>query len=49
MERMQRGNRDVIEGKLQEHFLKLRSVLAKFEADAKNKFEQLMENQNTKI
>lgn len=42
---MQKGNREVIENKLQEHFTKIRRVVDLFESKAKNKLEELMELQ----
>lgn len=46
---MQKGNQEVIENKLQEHFNKIRRVVDAFEAKMKNKFVELMEEQSLKI
>lgn len=40
---MQKGNREVIENKLIEHFEKIRRLIDSFEQKAKNKLEDLME------
>ena len=46
---MQKGNREVIENKLSEHFSKIRRVIDTFEIKAKNKLEELMDEQNSKL
>ena len=40
---MQRGNREVIENKLMEHFAKLRRIVDQFEQKTKESMEELME------
>mmetsp|Transcript_34155 Transcript_34155/g.33337 ORF Transcript_34155/g.33337 Transcript_34155/m.33337 type:complete len:191 (+) Transcript_34155:285-857(+) len=49
LQRMQKGNREVIENKLLEHFTKIRKVVDAFEQKAKSQLEELMEEQNQKI
>ena len=49
LQRMQRGNREVIENKLVEHFTKIRRVVDTFEQKSKRMLEELMEKQNLKI
>jgi hypothetical protein len=46
---MQRGNREVIENKLSEHFTKIRKVVDSFEEKTKSKLDELMDDQNTKL
>lgn len=41
---MQRGNREVIENKLLEHFSKIRKVVDMFEQKTKGKLDELMDN-----
>lgn len=40
---MQKGNREVIENKLMEHFSKIRRLVDSFELKAKSKLEELMD------
>lgn len=42
MQRTQKGNREVIANKLQEHFIKIRRVVEAFELRVQNKMEELM-------
>ena len=49
LQRMQKGNREVIENKLLEHFTKIRRVVDTFEQKAKTVLEELMEQQNGKL
>jgi hypothetical protein len=49
LERMQRGNREVIENKLKEHVGKMRRVLDGFEARMQKKLEELAEEQTQKL
>jgi hypothetical protein len=43
---MQSGNRQVIESKLQEHFLKIRRAVDGFEQQSKQKLEYLIDSQS---
>ncbi len=46
---MQRGNREVIENKLTEHFSKVKKIVEAFEDKMKGKLEELMDEQTTKL
>jgi len=49
LERMQRGNREVIENKLKEHFSKIRRVVDSFEAKMQTQLASLMDEQSAKL
>ena len=41
MERMQKGNREVIENKIKEHFMKIRKVVEGYELKMMSRLEEL--------
>ena len=46
---MQKGNKEVIESKLAEHFAKIRSVVDMFEQKTRSKLETHMQDQSAKL
>lgn len=46
---MQKGNREYIENKLEDHFAKVRRVVDESESEAREKLEEVIEEQNVKL
>jgi hypothetical protein len=46
---MQKGNRDIIEGKMNEHFIKIRRVIDIFEAKMQQKLDSLTDEQTQRL
>jgi hypothetical protein len=42
MERMQKGNREVIENKIKEHFMKIRKVVENYETNMMTRLEEIV-------